>query len=108
MADVVDAGTRSRMMAGIKGKHTKPELAVRKGLHALGFRYRIHARELAGRPDVVLPRYRVALFVHGCFWHGHDCPLFRMPASRTEFWAAKIGQNRQRDAAVQAKLGSAG
>jgi DNA mismatch endonuclease (patch repair protein) len=108
LADVVDELTRSRMMAGIKGKNTKPELAVRRALHALGFRYRIHARNVPGRPDLTLPKFRAAIFVHGCFWHGHDCSLFRLPATRSEFWLDKIDRNRARDAHVAAELSGAG
>lgn len=108
MADVVDAATRSRMMAGIRSKNTRPELVVRRGLHALGFRYRLHDRGLAGQPDMVLPRYRAVIFIHGCFWHGHDCALFRWPKSREAFWREKIGRNRERDAAAEAGLEQAG
>lgn len=106
--DVVDAATRSRMMAGIKGKNTKPELVVRHGLHALGFRYLLHDRRLPGKPDMVLPRWHAAVFVHGCFWHGHDCPLFRWPGTRQDFWRQKIGRNQERDAEVEAELDRAG
>ena len=106
--DVVDAATRSRMMAGIKGKNTKPELVVRHGLHALGFRYLLHDRRLPGKPDMVLPRWHAAVFVHGCFWHGHDCPLFRWPGTRQDFWRQKIGRNQERDAEVEAALDRAG
>lgn len=106
--DVVDAVTRSRMMAGIKGKDTKPELVVRRGLHALGFRYLLHDRRLPGRPDMVLPRWHAAIFVHGCFWHGHDCPLFRWPGTRQDFWRQKIGRNQERDAEVEAALDRVG
>lgn len=106
--DIVDAVTRSRMMAGIKGKDTKPELVVRRGLHALGFRYLLHDRRLPGRPDMVLPRWHAAIFVHGCFWHGHDCPLFRWPGTRQDFWRQKIGRNQERDAEVEAALDRAG
>lgn len=95
--DVVDAATRSRMMASIKGRDTKPEMIVRCGLHRRGFRFRLHDRKLAGRPDLVLSRYRAAIFVHGCFWHGHDCHFFRWPKSRPEFWRAKISGNIERD-----------
>jgi DNA mismatch endonuclease (patch repair protein) len=103
MTDVVDQATRSRMMAGIRGKDTRPELALRKRLHALGFRYRLHVRDLPGRPDIVLPKYGAVIFVHGCFWHGHGCPLFKWPKSRSEFWREKIGGNIARDArALQA------
>ena len=95
-------------MAGIRGKNTKPELIIRRGLHALGFRYRLHDSRLAGRPDMVLPRYRAVIFIHGCFWHGHDCPLFRWPKAREAFWREKIGRNRERDGAAEATLGEAG
>jgi DNA mismatch endonuclease, patch repair protein len=98
MPDVVDAATRSRMMAGIKGANTRPEVAIRKALHARGLRYRLHVGGLPGRPDIFFPRHRAAVFVHGCFWHGHDCSLFRMPDTRREFWSAKIERNRERDA----------
>ena len=104
MADTVSEAVRSMMMAGIKGKNTKPEMVLRRGLHSLGFRFRLHARDLPGRPDIVLPRYKAVVFAHGCFWHGHDCPLFRLPATRTEFWQAKIEGNRVRDLLVEEKL----
>lgn len=104
MPDIVSPETRSRMMSGIRGRDTRPELVLRRGLHALGFRFRLHARELPGRPDMVFPRRRAALFAHGCFWHGHDCPLFRLPGTRREFWQAKIDGNRQRDAAAETAL----
>lgn len=97
MADVVPPEVRSRMMSGIRGKDTKPEWVVRRALHARGFRYRLHVRDLPGRPDIVLPRYRAVVFVHGCFWHGHDCPLFRWPKTRPGFWRAKIGRNQSND-----------
>ena len=106
--DVVDTATRSRMMAGIRGKNTKPELAVRRGLHARGFRFRLHDRALPGQPDVILPRWRAVIFVHGCFWHGHDCQLFRWPGTRQDFWRQKIGRNRDRDAEVEAAVDLAG
>lgn len=95
--DIVDHATRSRMMSGIRSKDTKPEWQVRRGLHGLGFRYRLHDRNLPSRPDLVFPRYRAVIFVHGCFWHGHDCPQFKLPATRTEFWTEKIRGNRDRD-----------
>lgn len=107
MPDIVDEATRSRMMSGIRGKDTKPEKLVRKGLHAQGFRYRLGATDVPGRPDMVFPKYRAAVFVHGCFWHGHDCPLFRLPGTRTEFWRAKIERNRARDADVREALQAA-
>lgn len=97
MVDVVDKATRSRMMSGIRGKDTKPEILVRKALHARGFRYRLHVAGLPGRPDLVFPRYRAVLFIHGCFWHGHDCRYFRLPATRPEFWTQKITGNQDRD-----------
>ncbi|MFS8042785.1 very short patch repair endonuclease [Xanthobacter sp. AM33] len=107
MPDVVDPVTRSRMMAGIRGKNTRPELAIRKRLHALGYRYRLHPGDVPGKPDFVLPRYRAAVFVHGCFWHGHDCALFRIPGTRTDFWRSKIESNRARDVRVAMNLGAA-
>lgn len=97
MIDVVDAATRSRMMSGIRGVDTKPEWAIRSGLHRLGLRYRLHDRSLPGRPDLVLPKYRVVVLVHGCFWHGHDCRYFKWPRTRAEFWREKIVQNQNRD-----------
>ena len=100
MADIVDRETRSRMMSGIRGRNTKPELVIRRALHARGFRYRVHVASLPGKPDIVLPRLRSAILVHGCFWHGHDCSLFRLPATRREFWKAKITRNRERDGEV--------
>jgi DNA mismatch endonuclease (patch repair protein) len=90
-------------MSRVRGKDTKPELLLRRGLHASGLRYRLHGAKLPGRPDLVFAGARAVIFVHGCFWHGHDCPLFRLPGTRTEFWASKIEANRVRDsAAVQA------
>ncbi|NBW11598.1 MAG: DNA mismatch endonuclease Vsr [Caulobacteraceae bacterium] len=103
MADVVDPATRSRMMSGIRGKNTKPELMIRKALHARGFRYRLHCK-LPGKPDLCLPKYQAVIFVHGCFWHGHDCHLFKWPSTRPEFWREKIARNRAVDAAAEAKL----
>ncbi|WP_266180197.1 very short patch repair endonuclease [Dyella humicola] len=108
MADVVDQVTRSRMMSGIRGKDTKPEWIVRRGLHAMGFRFRLHVRDLPGRPDLVLPRYNAVIFIHGCFWHGHNCRLFRWPASRPDFWREKIEGNRQRDVRALYDLDSTG
>lgn len=98
MADIVSAEVRSRMMANIRGKNTKPELILRKALHAAGFRYHLHDRALPGTPDIILSRYRAVIFVHGCFWHGHDCPLFRWPATRPDFWREKIARNQTVDA----------
>ncbi len=97
MADVVSAKVRSRMMAGIKGKNTKPELLLRDGLHRLGFRYTLHSKALPGRPDIVFPRYGAVLFAHGCFWHRHDCHLFKWPKTRKAFWRAKLQRNKALD-----------
>ena len=91
-------------MSGIRGKNTMPELLVRKGLHRRGFRFRLHSTKVPGKPDLVLTRYRAAVFVHGCFWHGHDCHLFRIPSTRPEFWETKITRNRQRDRDVRESL----
>src|SRR5689334_13526787 len=98
MADVHTPEARSRNMRAVRDRNTKPETIVRKMLHSRGFRYRLHVRTLPGTPDLVLPKYRAVIFVHGCFWHGHDCYLFRMPTSRRDFWEAKIGSNKRRDA----------
>jgi DNA mismatch endonuclease (patch repair protein) len=95
-------------MSGIRGRDTKPEILVRSLLHRQGFRFRLQVRTLPGRPDLVLPRYHAVIFVHGCFWHGHDCPLFRLPATRTEFWRSKIEGNRSRDRRVREELLAAG
>ncbi len=108
LPDVVDAATRSRMMAGIRGKDTRPEMILRRGLHARGYRFRLHDRRLPGSPDLVFPGRRAVIFVHGCFWHGHDCHLFRLPATRQEFWRAKIAGNAARDAVAEGALVAAG
>lgn len=91
-------------MSRIRGSNTKLEVLVRKALHARGFRYRLGGAGLPGRPDIVLPKYHTVVFVHGCFWHGHDCPLYRLPKTRPEFWQAKIDSNRSRDERVKARL----
>ena len=104
MVDVVDTATRSRMMAGIKGKNTKPEKLVRSLLHRQGFRFRLNVRDLPGKPDIVLPRYRAVIFVNVCFWHGHDCSRFKWPKTRTEFWRKKIEGNRTNDPKVTQTL----
>ena len=85
------------MMSGIRGKDTKPEMIVRRALHRAGFRYRLHVKDLPGKPDIVLPKYKTVIFVHGCFWHMHDCKYFKWPKTRTEFWKEKIEGNAQRD-----------
>jgi DNA mismatch endonuclease (patch repair protein) len=102
--DIVDPDTRSRMMSGIKGKNTKPELIIRQGLHRLGFRFRLNNPKLPGKPDLFFRKYRAVVFVHGCFWHGHDCQLFKVPDTRREFWEQKITRNRDRDGEVEALL----
>ena len=108
MVDVVSPEVRSRMMAGIRGKNTKPELLLRSGLHRRGFRFKVHDRNLPGKPDIVLPRYHAVIFVHGCFWHGHDCNLFKWPSTREEFWRAKIARNREVDGAAAQTLDTLG
>lgn len=108
MPDIVTLEVRSRMMAGIRGKNTKPEMILRRGLHAAGFRFRLHDRALPGKPDIVFPRYKAALFAHGCFWHGHDCHLFKWPSTRPDFWQTKIHRNREVDALVSTALQETG
>lgn len=108
MADVVPPDVRSRMMAGIRSTNTKPELLLRSGLHRSGFRFRLHDRSLPGKPDMVFPRRRAVLFAHGCFWHGHDCHLFKWPKSREEFWRTKIERNREVDARASETLAAQG
>jgi DNA mismatch endonuclease (patch repair protein) len=97
MHDNVPPEVRSRMMSGIKGKDTKPEMILRQGLHKLGFRYLLHDRRLPGKPDMVFPRFRAVIFAHGCFWHGHTCHLFKWPSTREEFWQNKINRNKEVD-----------
>ena len=104
MADIVNSMTRSRMMAGIKGKNTKPEILVRKALHAQGYRFRLHDKRLPGRPDIVLRKYKTVIFVHGCFWHKHDCKHFKWPKTRPDFWRKKIEGNVARDKRHQQEL----
>lgn len=96
------------MMAGIRGKDTKPEIIIRKALFRQGFRYRLHDKKLPGKPDLVLPRHGAVIFIHGCFWHRHDCHLFKMPSNRREFWQAKIEGNIKRDKVGLEKLHDAG
>ena len=97
MVDVVDKKTRSRMMSGIRGKNTRPELIVRKALFQMGYRYKIHDNTLPGKPDLVLPKFNAVILINGCFWHGHSCHLFKLPSTRTEFWKTKINRNRELD-----------
>jgi len=108
MADVHSPEQRSFNMSRVRGSDTKPELIIRRGLHARGLRFRLHRRDLPGCPDIVLPTKKVALFVHGCFWHGHDCRLFKTPATRPDFWRGKIAANRLRDTAAVEALGGLG
>ena len=104
MADVVTSEVRSRMMSGIRAKNTRPEVLARRALHARGFRFRLHGKDLQGKPDIVLAKYRAVVFIHGCFWHGHTCPLFKWPSTRPEFWKSKIGRNIDNDARHRAAL----
>lgn len=104
MTDTVDAATRSRMMAGIKGKDTKPEIFLRKALHAQGLRYRLGGCGLPGKPDLVFPSRRTVVFVHGCFWHRHECKYFKWPSSNVDFWKAKLDGNHARDQRVEGNL----
>jgi len=97
MSDVVDKQTRSRMMSGIKGRDTQPELLIRKALHSQGFRYQLHYKGLPGKPDLAFPKYKAIILINGCFWHGHRCHLFKWPSTRKEFWKAKITSNQDRD-----------
>lgn len=109
MVDVVSPADRSRMMAGIQGKNTKPELIVRRMLFASGHRFRLHRRDLPGAPDIVMPGRKVAVFVHGCFWHMHqECRFAKMPATRPEFWKAKLEANVTRDCRAVEKLQALG
>ena len=103
--DIVDQSTRSRMMAGIKGKNTRPEMALRRALHSRGFRFRLHVKNIHGRPDLVFPKYRAVVFVHGCFWHRHEgCRYTTTPSTRSEYWQAKFGGNVARDRTVRVAL----
>jgi DNA mismatch endonuclease (patch repair protein) len=107
--DQVTPAVRSRMMRAIRGKNTKPELEVRKALHAAGYRFRLHRKDLPGTPDVVLPRYSMAVQVNGCFWHRHECPRGRRrPSSNVDYWGPKLDRNRRRQAAVAKALSAAG
>ncbi|MFH1813096.1 MAG: DNA mismatch endonuclease Vsr [Pseudomonadota bacterium] len=109
MADVVDQKTRSRMMSGIRGKDTKPEVLVRRYLHARGLRYRLHDSKLPGKPDLVFPKFRTVLFVHGCFWHRHaGCRFASTPATRSDFWQKKFTGNVERDIRVVEYLNQIG
>ena len=108
LADNVDIATRSRMMSRIRSVDTQPEVAVRRALHKLGVRLRLHRRDLPGKPDIVLPKHHAVVFVHGCFWHAHDCGLFRLPTTRREFWRRKFERNSERDREIEAALKTIG
>lgn len=104
MADIVTAEKRSELMANIKGNNTKPEKFVRTALHKHGFRYRLHDSKLPGKPDLVFRKYKSVIFINGCFWHQHDCHLFKWPRTRAQFWREKLSRNRHRDEENQKKL----
>lgn len=105
MADVHDKATRSFNMSRIKGKNTKPEMLVRRFLHANGFRYRLHVKNLPGNPDIVLPKYKTVIFINGCFWHGHEgCKYFVLPKTKTDWWLNKIEGTKLRDREAEIKL----
>lgn len=108
MVDIVDISTRSRMMAGIKSKNTKPEIMIRHALHARGYRYRLYVKNLPGKPDMVFPKYSAVIFINGCFWHGHDCHLFRLPKSNVDFWRSKVTRNKELDVINKEQLCSMG
>jgi len=109
MTDVFSPEKRSSVMRQVKGRNTSPELTVRRALTRLGARFRLHRKDLPGAPDIVLPGRRLAIFVHGCFWHGHDCARgAREPKANADYWRAKIGRNRTRDAENQRKLAGMG
>ena len=104
MVDIVSSEKRSEMMSGIRSKNTKVEIVIRRALHKKGFRFRLHQSGLPGKPDLVFPKYKAIVFTHGCFWHGHDCPLFKWPSSRSDFWKKKINRNKEKDGETLEKL----
>jgi len=109
MTDVFSPEKRSAVMRQVKGAGTKPELTVRRALTRLGARYRLHRKDLPGKPDIVMPGRKLAIFVHGCFWHGHDCARgARVPKQNRDYWVAKVGRNVARDARTRDALGAAG
>jgi DNA mismatch endonuclease (patch repair protein) len=109
MADVHSQATRSYNMSRIRSKDTKPEMLVRRFLHKNGFRYRLHVKDMPGKPDIVLPKYKTIIFIHGCFWHGHGgCKYYVVPKSRTEWWLHKIGTNVANDANAENLLAASG
>jgi DNA mismatch endonuclease, patch repair protein len=106
--DRFDTETRRQIMRSVRNKNTKPERIVRSALHRAGFRFRLHRADLPGTPDIVLPKYRSVIFVHGCLWHGHACPRGKLPVQNHDFWAAKVSRNRARDAAAREALKALG
>jgi len=104
VTDILTPEQRRFVMSRIKGKDTKPEMILRRGLHGRGLRYRLHGADLPGKPDMVFPRHRAVIFVHGCFWHGHGCSLFRWPKTRAPYWRTKINGNIERDRHALAAL----
>ena len=108
MSNDADNETRSAIMSRVRSKNTKPEIEVRKALHTAGFRFRLHRSDLPGNPDLVLPRYRLALFVHGCFWHRHGCKRTTMPATNKEFWSQKFCRTLERDRKAMNELAGFG
>jgi DNA mismatch endonuclease, patch repair protein len=108
MTDVLTPQQRHLNMSRIRGKDTAPEMLLRRGLHARGLRFRLHRRDLPGCPDLVFPLYRAVIFINGCFWHGHNCSMFKLPATRSEFWAAKIAGTQMRDALALKSLSKEG
>ena len=108
MADTVSPEKRSDVMRRVRSKDTRPEMAVRRVLHKHGFRYRLHQAKLSGRPDLVLTKYKTAVFVHGCLWHWHGCKNSRMPHSNVDYWESKIARNVERDRSHRVKLEDAG
>ena len=104
VTDVLTPEQRRLVMSRIRGKNTKPEMLLRRGFHGRGLRYRLHGADIPGKPDMVFPRYRTVVFVHGCFWHGHECSLFRWPKTRAMFWRTKINRNMERDRSALAAL----
>lgn len=106
--DIVSPQVRSRMMSGIRSTNTRPEMIIRRALHRRGFRFRLHDKRLPGKPDIVLRKYKAVIFAHGCFWHGHQCPLFKWPTTRKMFWRTKITRNRRVDARARSTLHAQG
>ena len=108
MPDIVSAAVRSRMMSGIRSRNTRPEMLLRGELHKIGFRFRLHKKGLPGKPDLVFAKYNAVIFVNGCFWHNHNCHLFKWPQTRQDFWKKKISGNKIRDEKVRKELLASG